>query len=1169
MVRPVCTAVCLFCLATSVNGLEEGPPKAARVLRVAGLGLDGGLTAMQRDGLPRTIQAVLDGVADLRVLYVHDAAPADQASTRGQWTLVCRYREMTDEAMQIGWELRRPGGTAAWVVSGEVSVASGRYRDLICDCREAASLIVDSIAEPLGLPVAALDGPGAGRPLLPALVEAMARLDESSLISVIDASPSAKPSAAHHLAIAESYAWLSHYTRHCDGDMTYDYAARAAGHYNAAVLMDAPADRADLVLAFVLFIADHAAEADVVVREAMERGVDSPKTRCSAGLIRTDPRYAVKRAEQEPDSVIANLLAAMTLSRTGARDTAEQYFRRVQDLNHHFLHATFEYVEHASVGPARQYSTLALNRVLARDLRYLSSQDWIAATTRAEGTRRMSAASGTAGGSATGRSALSVLNRLLSGRTRQADAFELLEVYKWLAEQAQQEVPSVSRTRFSGGDYLAFSRAQVFEALWARHDVLAYRLGVSDHSKQFADAFVGVFPQQALTNCLVGLWHSRYGKWQDARPHYLRALSLKPSVWLKIMLTRRTSRTRSETTIRSIGPEFPHSPRLITSYIKASDKGQGRDLAAKWFKRSLDLDPFVVSAYEQLAKLTGEPEHLDRAVALVPQSSAAHLAAARMHASNSPDRAIEYYRKCIELSARESAAYSGLGAILSSRGQYEEAVREYERYLEIDSSSLRAVHMMNRIGSIYFKMDRLDEALAVFERAATSWQQGSMLGLAGTYERLGRYEEAEDWFRKQAGRYSSGPTYLFKFYARQGRIAEAEEILRRQAKKSLSLSFRRAAAGMYIRHGLPERLIELYAEVYPRRDPLRYAHDGAANLAMGKADEAVRHLQRGFEASGWNHFAFVLCSALIDTGDIAGAIQAVRTSNENASQRERRTVGEAKAYQFLLGDVGEKEFMAEAGRTIDEGLVYYCLALRARASGDTESAKSLLLRCLACTDHPLKLECALAKARLRLMGCGDVEQQVEAVRSSGREPFDVTGAAQRDREWQDLIRAHTQSAAEKAAKEAETAFERAMGLDGVATATDKEKLEAWRQYLSRFEKSGYKVAKARERMAHWLGRAVGEKLSGSIGEKLKRNVTLQKPYPRPKLSLQYAVIELLRQVGVRYNFRASRTSAGRACGRWVHPDVKEIPCYLALDELLDPLGLTYELVDGQVVLARK
>ncbi len=95
------------------------------------------------------------------------------------------------------------------------------------------------------------------------------------------------------------------------------------------------------------------------------------------------------------------------------------------------------------------------------------------------------------------------------------------------------------------------------------------------------------------------------------------------------------------------------------------------------------------------------------------------------------------------------------------------------------------------------------------------------------------------------------------------------------------------------------------------------------------------------------------------------------------------------------------------------------------------------------------------------------------------------------------------------------------------------------------------------------------------GDPWSKNVTLKPPYhesypgaPTDKLSLQYAVKEILGQVGLSYDSKGSSKNASDECRRWVYPNFENVPCRDALDKLLVPFSLTYE-VDGETVRLKR
>ncbi|MFH1708182.1 MAG: PEGA domain-containing protein, partial [Planctomycetota bacterium] len=90
---------------------------------------------------------------------------------------------------------------------------------------------------------------------------------------------------------------------------------------------------------------------------------------------------------------------------------------------------------------------------------------------------------------------------------------------------------------------------------------------------------------------------------------------------------------------------------------------------------------------------------------------------------------------------------------------------------------------------------------------------------------------------------------------------------------------------------------------------------------------------------------------------------------------------------------------------------------------------------------------------------------------------------------------------------------------------------------------------------------------------LKGLVTLKKPYPQSyagaetdRISAQYAVMEIVKQVGLGYNWDASFANTNPTCRKWVYPAIENKPCDEALQEILTPVGLDYITKGKQVIL---
>ena len=98
----------------------------------------------------------------------------------------------------------------------------------------------------------------------------------------------------------------------------------------------------------------------------------------------------------------------------------------------------------------------------------------------------------------------------------------------------------------------------------------------------------------------------------------------------------------------------------------------------------------------------------------------------------------------------------------------------------------------------------------------------------------------------------------------------------------------------------------------------------------------------------------------------------------------------------------------------------------------------------------------------------------------------------------------------------------------------------------------------------------------NLTEPERKAVTLTKPYPTAdkdaatdKIAVQYAVIELGKQAGLGYKWDESFKNTDPICRKWVNPDIMNKPFRAAMQELLDPVGLTYEVRGNEIVLKKK
>jgi hypothetical protein len=98
----------------------------------------------------------------------------------------------------------------------------------------------------------------------------------------------------------------------------------------------------------------------------------------------------------------------------------------------------------------------------------------------------------------------------------------------------------------------------------------------------------------------------------------------------------------------------------------------------------------------------------------------------------------------------------------------------------------------------------------------------------------------------------------------------------------------------------------------------------------------------------------------------------------------------------------------------------------------------------------------------------------------------------------------------------------------------------------------------------------------SVANALRRRVSLYAPYGRfkvgvhdDKITVQNAVKTIIEQAGLSYDAKESVKNTDPTCRRWIHPNIRNMPCDAALKTILNRVGLSYEIADGKVVLNRR
>ena len=140
--------------------------------------------------------------------------------------------------------------------------------------------------------------------------------------------------------------------------------------------------------------------------------------------------------------------------------------------------------------------------------------------------------------------------------------------------------------------------------------------------------------------------------------------------------------------------------------------------------------------------LRGSTEHLEKAVAIDPQVAAWHNGlGSRYSTLKEYDKAIREFEKAMELRRNYQEAAENVSAVLFEQGRYAEAEPAARAALQMDPSAPSSQYLL---GCVLVEERRYAEATELLQKARTKYPQaGLFLGIAlGKTGRIGEAEEA-------------------------------------------------------------------------------------------------------------------------------------------------------------------------------------------------------------------------------------------------------------------------------------------------------------------------------------------------------------------------------------------------------------------------------------------
>ena len=185
-------------------------------------------------------------------------------------------------------------------------------------------------------------------------------------------------------------------------------------------------------------------------------------------------------------------------------------------------------------------------------------------------------------------------------------------------------------------------------------------------------------------------------------------------------------------------------------------------LAAEMFEKAVSLDPNYAAAYVALGltefdkvsygwtefphqALDRAQELAQRGLTLDESNSALHHLLARIFAlRNQYEPAIDQLERALELNPNDAESYEALGWIRLWFGRTDAAIESLELALRLDPSAPRNTLM--HLGMAYYLKERYQDAIATLEKGLIQWPEfsGLHIVLAAAYAQAQRMNEAAE-----------------------------------------------------------------------------------------------------------------------------------------------------------------------------------------------------------------------------------------------------------------------------------------------------------------------------------------------------------------------------------------------------------------------------------------
>jgi tetratricopeptide (TPR) repeat protein len=384
-----------------------------------------------------------------------------------------------------------------------------------------------------------------------------------------------------------------------------------------------------------------------------------------------------------------------------------------------------------------------------------------------------------------------LFSRLVGRENETVPSYDLIRQVNEILFKGRKYAADVQAALFSGEDERLIFYHDVMASLGQWHYMLANIWGNFDYAMDAAKALNKVFEHDPSIRYFYSRALIIQGKQQEAYKNYWDILQNTGDreLIISILSEREFARfnaSLAKDLVEQISRQFPINGTLH-NYLGSVSNYIDKELRLKMLREGIMADPWNIDSVYGLSWDSNEFTEMKRLLSELPENAMVNYYAGFLSYYRMGDmqKGITLLRKAAAINPSFVSAVLDLGAILETKGSYNEAIHVYRDYLDVDSESLGAVEVEGRIGNLFLKQGKAREAVEIFSSIAESYKASAMRGAVFSYLAVADFANAELWGKRYVERYPQPNAYtvLCKFYYRTGNYDKLMETIQQYVNR--------------------------------------------------------------------------------------------------------------------------------------------------------------------------------------------------------------------------------------------------------------------------------------------------------------------------------------------------------------------------------------------------